>query len=65
MEKENKKLSPGKLAVAIAAVTVIILDRSDKRLRDYDAVSKKLNIPVIGVIPKFEREDEQEGGLAQ
>lgn len=55
----------GFLAVAIAAVTVIILDRSDKRLRDYDAVSKKLNIPVIGVIPKFEREDEQEGGLAQ
>lgn len=45
------------LAVAagvIACVAVILLDRSDKRLRDYDVITKKFNIPVLGVVPAID-----------
>ncbi|MBQ8320454.1 MAG: hypothetical protein IJX81_06200 [Clostridia bacterium] len=46
----------GVLALLVAAVIVIILDRSDKRLRDYDAVAKRMNIPVLGIIPSISEE---------
>ena len=45
------------LAVAagvVACVVVILLDRSDKRLRDYDVITKKFNIPVLGVVPTID-----------
>lgn len=45
------------LAVAagvVACVVVILLDRSDKRLRDYDVITKKFNIPVLGVVPAID-----------
>ena len=41
-------------AGVIAAVVVIIIDRSDKRLRDYEIIPKNFNVPVLGVIPTIE-----------
>ena len=44
----------GLASLVVACVVVVIVDRSDKRLRDYDLVAKKFNIPVLGVIPAIE-----------
>ena len=44
----------GIAAVVIASVAVILIDRSDKRLRDYETVMRTLNVPVLGVIPTIE-----------
>ena len=38
----------------VAAVLVIILDAQDKRLREYEVITRKLNIPVLGIIPSIE-----------
>ena len=51
------------LAVLITAVVIIILDRSDKRLRDYEILEKQLNIPVLGVIPTLQNETANERGI--
>lgn len=44
----------GAAALVVACVIVIIVDMSDKRLRDYEVIPKKFNIPVLGVIPTIE-----------
>lgn len=49
-------LLAGVLSMLVAAVIAVIIDRSDKRLRDYDLVSKQFNIPVLGVIPTIAEE---------
>ena len=41
-------------AGVLAAVLIVILDRSDKRLRDPDMLSKKLNVPLLGIVPTIE-----------
>ena len=41
-------------AVAVACVVIILIDRSDKRLRDYELVMRNLEVPVLGVIPTIE-----------
>lgn len=41
-------------AVAVACVIIILVDRSDKRLRDYEIVMRNLEVPVLGVIPTIE-----------
>ena len=41
-------------AGVVAAVLVIILDAQDKRLREYEVITRKLNIPVLGIIPSIE-----------
>ena len=41
-------------AGVIAAVLVIVLDAQDKRLRDYEVLTRKLKIPVLGIIPTIE-----------
>ena len=41
----------GAAAGVVACVIIIIVDRSDKRLRDYETVMRSLNVPVLGVIP--------------
>lgn len=46
-------------ALLIACVTVVVLDHSDERLRDYEAFSKSLGIPVLGVIPTIDELNEQ------
>ena len=38
----------------IAAVLIIIIDKSDKRLRDYEIITKNFNVPVLGVVPTIE-----------
>ena len=39
---------------AIAAVLVIIIDSQDKRLRDHEVITRKLKVPVLGIIPTIE-----------
>lgn len=46
-------------ALLVACVTVVILDHSDERLRDYDAFAKSLGVPVLGVIPSIDDLNEQ------
>lgn len=41
-------------AVAVTCVIIIIIDRSDKRLRDYETVMRNLDVPVLGIIPTIE-----------
>lgn len=54
----NQAIKYGILAAVAAFVIVclilILLDRSDKRLRDVDVITKKFNLPVLGVIPNLE-----------
>ncbi len=65
-------LLAGVLSMLVAAAIVVIIDRSDKRLRDHDLVSKQFNIPVLGVIPSIPEEvlnewkhlNEEKGGEA-
>ena len=44
----------GVVAVAAACVIIILVDRSDKRLRDYESVMRSLEVPVLGVIPSMD-----------
>ena len=46
----------GAAALIIASIIVIIIDKSDKRVRDYDAVARQLNVPLLGVIPSIDDE---------
>lgn len=46
-------------ALLVTCVTVVILDHSDERLRDYDAFAKSLGVPVLGVIPSIDELNEQ------
>lgn len=41
-------------AFVVACVVIIIVDKSDKRLRDYETVMRNLGVPVLGVIPEIE-----------
>lgn len=49
----------GVAAFAIVCVVILLLDRMDKRLRDTDFIEKKWNVPVLGMIPHIEIEEEQ------
>ena len=42
------------VAFVIACVIIIIVDKSDKRLRDYDVLTKQFNVPILGVVPTIE-----------
>ena len=46
------------VAFLVACVAIIIVDRSDKRLRDYESVMRALNVPVLGVVPTIESIEE-------
>lgn len=54
----NQAIKLGILAAAaagvIAAVIVILIDRSDKRLRNYEIITKNFDVPVLGVVPTIE-----------
>ena len=47
-------------AVVVACVAVIVVDRSDKRLRSVEQITETFNIPVLGVIPSFEKKEEKQ-----
>ena len=44
----------GAAAFVIACVAVVVIDRSNKRLRDYELTMEKFHVPVLGVIPRIE-----------
>ncbi len=41
-------------ACAVTSIIIIVVDKSDKRLRDYELVMRNLDVPVLGVIPTIE-----------
>ena len=41
-------------AGVVAAVIIIMIDAQDKRLRDYEVITKKFNVPVLGIVPTIE-----------
>ncbi len=47
-------LLAGVAAVFLAAIVVVLLDKSDKRLRDTEIITKKFNVPLLGVVPTIE-----------
>ena len=44
----------GILAAIVACVVVVVIDRTDNRLRDYEDIPRKFGLPVLGVIPRIE-----------
>lgn len=46
----------GAAALVLACIAVIVIDRSDQRLRNYELVMERLQIPVLGVIPCIEED---------
>lgn len=48
----------GLAALVIACVAVVVVDRTDTRLRDYHKVAQKFNLPVLGVIPRISESHE-------
>ena len=41
-------------AGVIAAVLIIILDKSDKRLRDTEVIARKFSVPLLGIVPTID-----------
>lgn len=41
-------------AFAVTCLIIILIDRSDKRLRDHEVITKKFNVPVLGIVPTIE-----------
>ncbi len=44
----------GLAAAIVACVVVVVVDRTDNRLRDYEAIPQKFKVPVLGVIPRID-----------
>ena len=43
----------------IASVIIIVLDKSDKRLRDTEIIVRKFNVPLLGIVPTIEALNEE------
>ena len=41
----------------VACVIIIIADRSDKRLRDCDVITREFQVPILGIVPTIEMND--------
>ncbi len=50
----------GALTFVAACVTIIIIDYSDKRLRNFERTMSQLGVPVLGVIPTIAEETAKE-----
>ena len=46
-------------AFAIASVILVIIDKSDKRLRDYEIITKEFNVPILGIVPSIDMDAEK------
>ena len=46
-------------ALVVACVIIVIIDKSDKRLRDTEIITKKFNVPVLGIVPSIEELNEE------
>ncbi len=44
-------------ALIIVCIALIVIDRSDKRLRSVDQITETFNVPVLGVIPTIEKKE--------
>lgn len=42
------------VAAVIACIVIIIVDKSDKRLRDTESITKLFDVPVLGIVPTIE-----------
>ena len=42
------------VAAVIACIVIIIVDKSDKRLRDSESITKLFDVPVLGIVPTIE-----------
>ncbi len=49
----------GIAALLVACVVIVVIDRSDKRLRDTTDITTELNVPLLGVIPSMEQAENQ------
>ena len=49
----------GVASLVVACVVVVLVDRSDKRLRNYELTMAKFNVPVLGVIPTMHHKEEK------
>lgn len=47
------------VAAVITCIVIIIVDKSDKRLRDSDSITKMFNVPVLGIVPTIEMPTEE------
>ncbi len=55
----------GIAVLLLSCVAVVVFDRLDKRIKEYELIEKKYNIPVLGVIPEIltlKEEAETKGG---
>lgn len=50
----------GFASLLVAAVTVILIERADKRLKNLDFITKKLDLPILAVVPSINMEDSDE-----
>ena len=41
------------LTLVVACVAVILIDRSDKRLRDHETITRLFDLPVLGIVPSI------------
>lgn len=41
----------------IACVVIIIVDRSDKRLRDCDVIAREFHVPILGIVPTIDMDN--------
>ncbi len=44
----------GGAALVLVAIVIVLLDRSDKRLKDTEVITKYFNVPLLGIIPTIE-----------
>ncbi len=47
-------LLAGAAMLLITAIVIVVMDRSDKRLRDPEDITKKFNIPLLGIVPSID-----------
>lgn len=47
----------GFAALIIVCIALIIIDRSDKRLRSVEQITETFNVPVLGIIPTIEKKE--------
>ena len=49
----------GVASLLIAAVVVILVEKSDKRLKNLEFISKKLDLPILAIVPSIEMEEQE------
>ncbi|MBQ8658152.1 MAG: hypothetical protein IJ506_03375 [Clostridia bacterium] len=47
----------GAAALLVSCIVVVIAHRMDNRLRHYESVSKRLGVPVLGVLPSIDKKE--------